>query len=205
MDLVLATRNRDKIKELKALLSSLPLKIMAVEEFPDTVEVAEDGKDCRENAIKKAVEVSRETGKPALADDSALEIDALDGAPGVYSARYAGENATYADNRARVLTEMKGFPDAKRTARFRTVLALAIPGRKVILTQAVTEGSIGQKEQGEEGFGYDPIFHLKGDGRSYSQMTREEKNQVSHRAKAAEEMKKILEKILEEDQVKGKK
>ncbi|HXN06426.1 MAG TPA: RdgB/HAM1 family non-canonical purine NTP pyrophosphatase [Nitrospiria bacterium] len=199
MELVLATRNKDKIKEIKTLLSSLPLQLMTADDFPETKDVVEDGKDCRENAIKKALEISQQTGKPALADDSALEIDALNGAPGVYSSRFAGENVTYAQNREKVLLLMGGVPDEKRTARFRTVLALVIPGKKEILTEGVTEGYIGQKEQGEEGFGYDPIFHLMGDGRSYSEMTRDEKNKVSHRARAAEKMKIILRDILKKE------
>lgn len=199
MKLILATRNKDKIKEIRALLSSLPLQLMTADDFPETKEVVEDGKDCRENAIKKALEISRQTGKPALADDSALEIDALNGAPGVYSSRFAGENVTYADNREKVLLLMDGVPEEKRTARFRTVLALVIPGKKEILTEGVTEGYIGHKEQGEEGFGYDPIFHLMGDGRSYSEMTQDEKNKVSHRARAAEKMKIILRDILKKE------
>lgn len=181
---------------MSALFSQLPVKLLTLDQFPNVGEVVEDGKDCEENALKKAIEVSRESGKAALSDDSALEIDALDGAPGVYSARYAGENVTYADNRAKVLSLMKGVPADKRTARFRTALALAIPGKEPILAEGITEGTIGTEEMGEEGFGYDPIFHLKGDGRSYSQMTAEEKNRVSHRGKAAEKMKKLLEKIL---------
>jgi XTP/dITP diphosphohydrolase len=199
MEIVLATRNKNKIKEMSALFSRLPVKLLTLDQFPDVGEVVEDGKDCEENALKKAIEVSKGSGKPALSDDSALEIDALDGAPGVYSARYAGENVTYADNRGKVLTLMKGVPSEKRTARFRTVLALAIPGEEPILAEGVTEGTIGTEEMGEEGFGYDPIFHLKGDGRSYSQMSAEEKNRVSHRGKAAEKMKKLLEKILREE------
>ncbi len=196
MEIILATRNKNKIKEMSALFSQLPVKLLTLDQFPNVGEVVEDGKDCEENALKKAIEVSRESGKAALSDDSALEIDALDGAPGVYSARYAGENVTYADNRAKVLSLMKGVPADKRTARFRTALALAIPGKEPILAEGITEGTIGTEEMGEEGFGYDPIFHLKGDGRSYSQMTAEEKNRVSHRGKAAEKMKKLLEKIL---------
>ncbi|MBI1824459.1 MAG: RdgB/HAM1 family non-canonical purine NTP pyrophosphatase [Nitrospirae bacterium] len=199
MEIVLATRNKGKIKEISALFTHLPIKLLTLDQFPDVGEVEEDGKDCKENAIKKGVEISRETGKAALADDSALEIDALDGAPGVYSARFAGENATYADNRAKVLTLMKGMPAEKRAACFRTILALVIPGKEPILAEGKTEGTIGMMEQGQEGFGYDPIFHLKGDGRSYSQMSAEEKNRVSHRAKAAEKMKALLENILRED------
>jgi XTP/dITP diphosphohydrolase len=199
MEIVLATRNKNKIAEMSALFSNLPVKLLTLDQFPDVGEVVEDGRDCEENALKKAIEVSKGSEKPAISDDSALEIDALDGAPGVYSARYAGENVTYADNRAKVLSLMKGVPAEKRTARFRTVLALAIPGKEPILAEGVTEGTIGTEEMGEEGFGYDPIFHLKGDGRSYSQMTGEEKNRVSHRGKAAEQMKRILQKILQEE------
>jgi XTP/dITP diphosphohydrolase len=199
MEIVLATRNKNKVKEMSALFAQLPVRLLTLDQFPEIGEVVEDGKNCEENALKKAIEVSRETGRPALSDDSALEIDALDGAPGVYSARYAGENATYADNLSKVLSHMTGVPETLRTARFRTVLALAMPGKKPILAEGITEGTIGTEEIGEEGFGYDPIFHLKGDGRSYSQMSSEEKNRVSHRGKAAEKMKKLLEKILQEE------
>ena len=199
MEVVLATRNKNKIKEMTALLAPLPLKILTLDQFPHAEEVVEDGKDCEENAIKKAVEVSRQTGKPALSDDSALEIDALGGAPGVISARFAGENVTYADNRAKVLSLMNGVPLEKRGARFRTLLALAVPGKEPILTEGVTEGYIGLEEKGEEGFGYDPIFCLTEERRSYSQMSCEEKNRVSHRGKATEKMKKILENILQEN------
>jgi XTP/dITP diphosphohydrolase len=200
MEIVLATRNKNKIKEMSALFSKIPVKLLTLDQFPNVKEVIEDGKNCEENAVKKALEVSLQTGKPSLSDDSALEIDALDGAPGVFSARYAGENVTYADNRLKVLNLMKGIPEEKRTACFKTVLALVIPGKEPILAEGTTEGTIGFREQGEEGFGYDPIFHLKGDGRSYSQMTSEEKNKVSHRGKAAEKMKEILTNILREDE-----
>ncbi|MBI3352705.1 MAG: RdgB/HAM1 family non-canonical purine NTP pyrophosphatase [Nitrospirae bacterium] len=199
MEIVLATRNPNKLKEMVALLAPLPLKILTLDQFPHAEEVVEDGKNCKENAIKKAVEVSKQTGKPALSDDSALEIDALGGAPGVISARFAGENVTYADNRAKVLTLMKAVPIEKRGARFRTVLALAVPGKEPFLTEAVTEGFIGLEEKGAEGFGYDPIFYLKETGLSYSQMSPEEKNRASHRGKAVIKMKKILEKIIQEN------
>ncbi len=199
MELVLATRNKNKLKEIMVLFSSLPIKLLTLDQFPEVKEVEEDGKNCEENAIKKAVEVSKQTGKPALSDDSALEIDALSGAPGVYSARFAGENVTYADNRAKVLALMKGVAEKKRSARFRTVLALAIPGKEPVLAEGLTEGYIGLEEKGEEGFGYDPIFYLPHSGLSYSQMSAEEKNRTSHRGKAAERMKKKLEEILKEN------
>lgn len=196
MEIILATRNKNKIKEMTSLFSELPIKFLTLDQFPNVGEIIEDGETCKENAIKKATVVSRSTGKPALSDDSALEIDALYGAPGVYSARFAGEDVTYADNRRKVLTLMKEIPREKRTACFKTVLALVIPGKEPILTEGKTEGTIGMTEQGEEGFGYDPIFLLNGEKRSYSQMTSEEKNRLSHRGKAAEKMRKVLEGIL---------
>lgn len=193
-ELVLATQNRDKGAELAALLGGLGVTIRTLAEFPDAPEVVEDGDTCRANAIKKAEAIARHTGLPAVADDTGLMVEALGGRPGVYAARYAGEQATYEDNWRKLLRELSGVPGAKRQARFVTVAALARPGvEQVQVVEGALEGVIADEPAGERGFGYDPVFFVPELGRTLAQLTRDEKNRVSHRAKAFAKVRELLE------------
>jgi XTP/dITP diphosphohydrolase len=195
MDLVLATRNIHKAKEIRAYLDNLGYRILTLEDFPSIPETAEDGKTYQENAMKKAVAVSRSTGKMALADDTGLEVDSLQGQPGLFSARFAGEGVSYADNRKKLLSLMKDIPPSRRTARFRCVMVLAMPSGETQTVEGVVEGSITLEEQGEDGFGYDPVFYLPELGKTMAQLTMAEKNRVSHRGIALEQIREILKKI----------
>lgn len=192
---VLATRNRHKGEELAALLADLGIRIRTLADFPAAPDVVEDGATCEANAIKKAVEIARATGLPALADDTGLEVDALDGRPGVHAARYAGEQATYEDNCRKLLTELAGVPREKRTARFLTVAALGLPGGETRIASGWLDGVIAEQPAGSQGFGYDPVFLVPALGRTLAQLTAAEKNAISHRAKAFQKMKEILRRL----------
>jgi XTP/dITP diphosphohydrolase len=191
-ELVLATRNRHKGEELAALLGDLDIRIRTLADFPDAPEVEEDGATCEANAIKKATVISQSTGLPAVADDTGLEVEALGGRPGVYAARYAGEDATYEDNCRKLLQELAGVPRDKRTARFVTVAAIAVPGEAVQVTRGVLDGYITDSASGSRGFGYDPVFFVPEVGATLADITAEQKNQISHRAKAFLQAKAIL-------------
>ncbi len=189
--LVLATRNPHKTEEMRALLSGSGITIRDLTEFPDCPEVEEDGKTLEDNALKKALAAHRCTGLPVIADDTGLEVYYLLGAPGVYSARYAGENATYEDNNRRLLEEMKQVPPRKRQARFRCVVALVGKGLEQYFEGKV-EGDLLREPRGSNGFGYDPIFRPQGDARSYAELSADEKNAVSHRGLAIRQLQEFL-------------
>lgn len=191
-DIVLATRNRHKRDELAALLSDLDVRIRTMDEFPNVPEVVEDGETCQANAIKKAKTVAAATGMIAVADDTGLEVDALGGRPGVYAARYAGEHATYEDNWLKLLRELKGVPLARRTARFITVAAIASPEGDVQVAQGILDGQIAEEPSGSKGFGYDPVFLLPESGKTLAELSPEEKNRISHRAKAFAQVRQLL-------------
>jgi XTP/dITP diphosphohydrolase len=189
--IVLATRNPHKTSEMKALLADLPVTVRDMSEFPGCPEVEEDGATLEENAWKKAEAVYRCTGLPAVADDTGLEVYYLLGRPGVYSARYAGEDATYADNCKKLLQELTQVPARKRDARFRCVIALVGPGTEEYFEGRV-EGRILLTPRGSGGFGYDPVFQAEGFSRSFAELTPEEKNAVSHRGNALRKLKDFL-------------
>ena len=191
-EIVLATRNRHKGEELMALLGDLGITIRTLADFPDAPEVDEDGATCAANAVKKAREIAHATGMVAVADDTGLEVEALGGRPGVYAARYAGEQATYEDNCRKLLQELAGVPTQKRTAKFLTVAAIADPTGQVQVTQGILEGRITDEPIGDRGFGYDPVFFLPELGKTLAELTPEEKNGLSHRAKAFANMRVIL-------------
>ena len=184
MKLVLATRNPHKVLEIRELLSGLDVEVLSCGDFPDVPEVVEDGETLAENASKKARVVADATGLPALADDTGLEVEALGGEPGVFSARYAGPDATYDDNNRRLLSELDGIPHRDRRACFRCVVALAVPGGDVQLVEGRTCGTIIAEPRGAAGFGYDPVFLADGSERTYAEMATGEKHAVSHRGKA---------------------
>ncbi len=192
VELVLATRNRHKGEELTALLGDLGIRIRTLADFPEAPEVEEDGLTCEANAIKKATEISRATGLPAVADDTGLEVDALGGRPGVYAARYAGEDATYEDNCNKLIQELSGVPREQRTARFMTVAAIAVPGEPVRVAHGVLEGSITESPVGSGGFGYDPVFYVPELNATLAEISADRKNRISHRAKAFLQVKELL-------------
>ena len=191
-EILLATRNPDKVRELAVLLGELGIRIRTLADFPTAPEVEEDGITCEANALKKAREIALATGLPSVADDTGLEVDALDGRPGVFAARYAGEDASYEDNCRKLLKELAGVPPARRTARFLTVAALAMPGGHARVATGTLAGVIAEECVGSQGFGYDPVFFLPELGCTLAELTAEEKNRISHRAKAFRAMADIL-------------
>ncbi|WP_346355963.1 XTP/dITP diphosphatase [Azotosporobacter soli] len=195
-EIVVATKNAKKIVELKAALAGLPVRLLSLAEVADVEEAVEDGVTFEENALKKAQHYLAATGRACLADDSGLEVDALGGAPGVYSARYGGEAANDAANNAKLLSELATVPQEKRTARFRCVLVfLDLDGRKII-SEGACEGSIGYEAKGEHGFGYDPLFRLADGNRAMAELTMAEKNAISHRGNAVRVMAEKLKGVL---------
>ena len=191
-ELVLATRNHDKVIELVALLGDLGITIRTLDEFPDAPDVVEDGDTCEANAVKKARAIAESTGLPAVADDTGLEVDALGGRPGVYAARYAGEDATYEDNCRKLLRELTGVPREQRTARFLTVAAIALPSDGIRVAQGTLEGLIAEEASGTLGFGYDPVFLIPKLGKTLAQLSADQKNTISHRAKAFAKVREML-------------
>jgi len=189
---VVATFNRDKAAELHALLALPDVELVTLADWPGAVAPAETGDTLRANARIKALAAVALTGLPAIADDTGLEVDALNGAPGVHAARYAGPKATYAENVAKLLRELAGVPPERRTARFRTVCYAAWPDGMEMSADGVLAGTITEAPRGANGFGYDPVFVPKGETRSYAELTDDEKNAISHRARAVRVLRKIL-------------
>jgi XTP/dITP diphosphohydrolase len=184
--LVLASANPDKAEEIAAVLSGA-IDVVLLPRPPEVPDVVEDGETLLDNARLKALALVAATGLPAVADDTGLEVDALGGAPGVRSARYAGEDVTYAENVDKLLSELAALPGGggNRLARFRTVALIAFPDGSEIWAEGSVEGSILNERRGEAGFGYDPVFEpLDGDGRTFAQMSAEEKHGISHRGRA---------------------
>ncbi|MAE70396.1 MAG: non-canonical purine NTP pyrophosphatase, RdgB/HAM1 family [Gemmatimonadetes bacterium] len=184
--LVIASRNRDKIRELANLLEGLPLAVRAAEEFPDVpVVIEETAPDLHGNALIKARTVAKASGQWALADDTGLEVDALGGAPGVETARFAGPDATYEENVAMLLERMAGAGPGRRGARFRTVVALCDPDGRATTVEGVCEGKISRTPVGKSGFGYDPVFAPEeAGGKTFAQMSMQSKGAISHRGRA---------------------
>ena len=183
MDILIATNNRHKVEEISHLLSSSDFNLKSRDDFPDLPKTLEDQPTLEKNALKKAEDAFAATGLLSLADDTGLECYYLELKPGVFSARYAGESATYADNNAKLLSALKGVPPRRRNARFRTVIAVVGKGiRKV--AEGRLEGCIAEAPRGTNGFGYDPLFVPNGCRKTYAEMTIEEKNKISHRAMA---------------------
>jgi XTP/dITP diphosphohydrolase len=191
--LVLATNNRDKVAELAHGLHGLPLRVKSVGELGDWPEVEESGETLQANALLKVRAALERTGMPSLADDTGLEVDALGGAPGVRSSRYAGEDVTYAENVARLLREMEEVGEERRTARFRCVIALADPDGRTGLVEGVVEGRILDAPRGTGGFGYDPVFFVPEAGKSYAEMDLAEKDRWSHRGRAMRAARRVIE------------
>jgi len=194
MEIVLATRNKKKVEEIRRIFADMPLTILSLSDYPQCPETEEDQETFEGNAKKKAVEVCTCTGKTALADDSGLQVDALGGAPGVYSARYAGVSGDGMDakNCEKLLREMQNTPDDKRTARFVCCMALAYPDGDVITFVGYAEGRINRKPRGNSGFGYDPVFVPEGETATFAEMSGKKKDQLSHRGKALEKLAEFL-------------
>lgn len=194
MDIVIATKNKKKVEEIKRLLSDLNVNILTLDDFKDLPDIVEDGKTFEENALKKAMTIAKMTGKPSIADDSGLEVYALGGAPGIHSARYAGENSNDAKNIEKLLKELKDKKD--RRARFVCCIAFALPDGKVNLFFGVTEGIISEIPKGEKGFGYDPVFYPEGYDKTFAEMPSEKKDLLSHRGKALKKFKEFIKNYL---------
>lgn len=192
--LVLATRNRGKVDEIKSLLEEYPVEIKQLNDFEPIPEVEEDGQTFEENAYKKASFTARVLGFAALADDSGLSVNALGGAPGVHSARYAGPNATDGQRVARLLEALKGVDD--RRAAFECVLSIAVPTGPALTYEGHCEGVITETPEGSAGFGYDPVFYYPPLKKTFAQLSRTEKNQVSHRGLALRELQQEFGKVL---------
>jgi XTP/dITP diphosphohydrolase len=219
MDIVLATANPDKAIEIEAIMAQIDVKLVRGDAFAGLPEVVEDGQTLEENALKKARQIREFTGLCALADDTGLEVNALGGAPGVFSSRYAGENATYDDNNQKLLTELVDVPQAERGARFRCVVALALVekvgdtlytrmragdgtdphlalgetgGPDALVTEGMIEGRIAFEKRGTHGFGFDPLFEAPALGKTLAELAPERKNQISHRYRALVEMRELL-------------
>lgn len=191
--MIFATGNMGKMKEIKAILGDIGEEILSMKEAGIDMDIVEDGSTFEENAIIKAKAVMERTGKLALADDSGLEIDALNKEPGIYSARYMGEDTPYEIKNSNLIERMKGVKGKDRSARFVCVIAAAFPDGEIITTRGTIEGVIAEEPAGENGFGYDPIVYVSEYGMTTGQMDPDAKNAISHRGKALTAMKKILE------------
>jgi XTP/dITP diphosphohydrolase len=192
--LLLATSNPHKLEEFRAIFADLPLRLLSLNDLQLDFEVEETGTTFAENAELKARTYAQASGMLTLADDSGLEIDALGGAPGVQSARYLGRETSYEERFRRILQQLKGLPMDQRTARFRCAIALAEPSGNTRIVEGVIEGVIADSPRGKNGFGYDPIFYLPESGKTFAELAPEHKNRISHRARAAQSARELLEK-----------
>ncbi|MDI9425075.1 MAG: XTP/dITP diphosphatase [Spirochaetota bacterium] len=196
MKLVIATKNTNKVREIRDKLGKVPeMEILSLFDVADIPDIVEDGADFAENAAKKALAVAEATSLMALADDSGLVVDALDGAPGIYSARYGGSGLTDSERCSLLLQRMATVPDGSRSARFVCAMALARPGTVLYTAEGICEGSITRAMRGEMGFGYDPVFLLEGSGLTMAEIGLDEKNRISHRARALDEVLKFFERF----------
>jgi len=190
-EIVLATHNKDKKLEMEYALRNLKVKILSLDNFPEIGEIDESGSTLLENSLIKAKEVNSITGIPAIADDTGLEVEFLNGAPGIYSARYAGENVSYQDNVKKLLSELSDVKEKLRNACFRTVISF-YSSEKELWVDGSIEGLITKKPLGDNGFGYDSVFLVEQNGLTFGQMGKEEKDKISHRGVALKKMVKLL-------------
>lgn len=196
--IVFATGNMGKLREVKEILSDLDVDIVSMKEEGIDIDIEENGKTFEENAIIKAKAIAEHTDAIVLADDSGLEIDYLNKEPGVYSARYLGEDTSYDIKNQNLIDRLEGVKKEDRTARFVCAIAAVLPNKEVLVTRQTMEGYIGWELQGENGFGYDPIFYMDEYGCSSASISPEEKNSISHRGKALREMRVLLSKYFGE-------
>lgn len=196
--LIFATGNEGKMKEVRMILADLGYEILSMKEAGIDIEIEENGTTFEENAIIKAKAIMEMTGELVLADDSGLEVDYLNKEPGIYSARYAGHDTPYSVKNQMIIDRLKNVPDEKRTARFVCAIAAVFPDKKVVTAQATMEGRIGYEIQGENGFGYDPIFYLPEFQCTSAQLTPEQKNEISHRGKALRKIRLHIQQVMNE-------
>ncbi len=195
---VFATGNAGKMKEIREILADMDLEAVSMKEIGVDIPIEENGATFEENALIKARAVAKECGEVVLADDSGLEVDYLNKEPGIYSARYMGEDTPYTVKNANIIERLTGVPDEKRTARFLCAIAAVFPDGSETVTSGAVEGRIDYEEKGKNGFGYDPIFYVPEFGRTTAELSDEEKNRISHRGKALRKMKEELRKRLQE-------
>jgi XTP/dITP diphosphohydrolase len=195
-EVLLATRNRGKVREIRKLLKGMGVRIQCLQDLPEAPEVEEDGSSFAENALKKARFYAALSGVLTISDDSGVEVEALKGQPGVYSARYAGEGASDQDNNQKLLKKMEGTPASKRGASFKCSIAIVSPDGKEAVAEGSCKGKIGFREVGRRGFGYDPLFILPRYGKTMAQFTLGEKNKISHRGKALRKLRRIIRSFL---------
>lgn len=194
--IIFATGNEGKMREIREILADIRVKVLSMKEIGIDIPIEENGSSFEENAVIKAKAVSEVCGEIVLADDSGLEIDYLNKEPGIYSARYMGEDTPYSVKNANLIERLSGVPDEERTARFVCAIAAVFPDGEVITTHGTVEGRIDYQEKGSNGFGYDPIFYIPELGKTTAELSDGEKNSVSHRGKALGRMKEELEKRL---------
>ena len=190
--IIFATGNQDKMREIREILADMDVEVVSMKEAGIHADIVEDGSTFEENAVIKAKTICELTGEITLADDSGLEVDYLDKAPGIYSARFMGEDTSYRIKNKAIIDKLAGVPDEKRTARFVCAIAAAFPDGKTITRRGTIEGIIGYEERGENGFGYDPIFFLPEYGKSTAELSPEEKNTISHRGNALRLIKEVI-------------
>jgi XTP/dITP diphosphohydrolase len=196
-EVIIATKNPGKAREFEHIFSSRGITVQTLLDFPEIPEVDETGTTFEENAALKAEAVSKALGKMVIGDDSGLIVDALEGRPGIYSARYAGEPKNDERNTDKVLSELEGTPEEKRSARFYCALAVAVPGQETITVSGTCEGRILEERRGSNGFGYDPVFYVPEKGLAMAELSSDEKNKISHRANALKKLDVVLDSILE--------
>ena len=190
--IVFATTNEGKVKEIKEILAGIPIEVVSMKEMNITADIEENGATFEENSLIKAREVSKLTGLPAMADDSGLEVDYLNGEPGIYSARYLGRDTDYNYKNNYIIEKLKNAKDEERSARFVCVISLVLPDGREFIKKGVMEGRIAYEIKGENGFGYDPVFYLPEYGMTSAELSGEEKNKISHRGKALGAMKELI-------------
>lgn len=198
-EVIIATKNRGKAREFEEIFKQRGYEVRTLLDFPEIADIEETGTTFEENAILKAEAVADLLNKVVISDDSGLMIDALEGRPGIFSARYAGERKNDEANINKVLDELKGIPEIKRTARFYCALAITAPGKKTVTVSGTCEGRILEERRGMNGFGYDPIFFVTEKGFSMAELSSDEKNVISHRASAIKKLDRVLDSFLERD------
>jgi len=196
LELVISSRNKEKKRELKSLLRGLKVRVLDLNDLPSAPRVKETGRTFEANAKQKALKIARYTKKLTIADDSGLAVDALRGRPGVRSARFAGEKASYEDNNIKLLRLLKGIPSARRSARFVSVVAIASPKGIIGTVRGECRGRIAFKPIGKKGFGYDPVFYSPGFGKTFAEISVSRKNSVSHRGRALKKARAVISRLL---------
>jgi XTP/dITP diphosphohydrolase len=200
-DLMIATKNLNKVKEIKKIITGYDVNIMTFIDFPQMPDVVEDGSTIEENSKKKAIETAKYTGLVSIADDTGLFVDAINGEPGVFSARWAGEDATYMDNNQKLIEKLSGFKYEERTATFRCAITLAMPSGFFVTEVGEIKGYIIDQLRGENGFGYDPLFYLPEYKKTFAEMDMDLKNRISHRAIALSRIGAVIKKVIENGKI----